>query len=638
MSSSGTARGVQPRSTVSCIQAVRDYITKMASETGMKVLVMDAETTGIVSMVYTQTQILQHEVFLIDSIEHSRTDRMAHLKAIYFLRPTHDNIRLLQEEFKEPQYGEYHLFFSNTVRDGMIQQLAEADEHEVVQQIQELYADFVPINADLVSLNIPSTAGLYEGTRIDQTTFDRIQQGICAMLLALKRRPLIRYQGKSETCMHVAESVLSIMDAEQDLFAFKRVEVQPLLLLLDRRDDPVTPLLNQWTYQAMVHELIGISNNRVDLRGRPGVPKDLVEIVLSSDQDPFFAANMFLNYGDLAEEVKTMMDHFQAKTKSSKDISSIADMQAFVESYPEFRKLSGDVTKHVTLLGEINRLVDQLSLMEVSQVEQELACTEDHGTAIAEVETLLRKPTIALANKLRLVLLYTLRYERDPSNRVDKFVELLGAAGASSEQQRLVTTIRTHYGARVRTGDLFGNKSMLTVMKKQLHRSVKGVQNVYTQHTPLLAQILESVTKGMLSEASHPYLGSELPATAKKKTPTEIIVFMVGGATYEEAKVVGEMNAANPGVRIILGGTSVLSGEAFISEISCLSEDSGMSSSVGAGAGPGGGTCGTTAWDVASSIASIAPQNVDRKRIVTIASSVSSTVSAGMNTALGKLQ
>ena len=29
---------------------------------GMKVLVMDAETTGIVSMVYTQTQILQHEV------------------------------------------------------------------------------------------------------------------------------------------------------------------------------------------------------------------------------------------------------------------------------------------------------------------------------------------------------------------------------------------------------------------------------------------------------------------------------------------------------------------------------------------------------------------------------------------------
>ena len=34
------------------------------------------------------------------------------------------------------------------------------------------------------------------------------------------------------------------------------------MLIVDRRDDPVTPLLAQWTYQAMVHELLGISNNR----------------------------------------------------------------------------------------------------------------------------------------------------------------------------------------------------------------------------------------------------------------------------------------------------------------------------------------------------------------------------------------
>ena len=46
--------------TFSCISAVRDYVSKMSTDvSGMKVLVMDAETTGIVSMVYTQTQILQ---------------------------------------------------------------------------------------------------------------------------------------------------------------------------------------------------------------------------------------------------------------------------------------------------------------------------------------------------------------------------------------------------------------------------------------------------------------------------------------------------------------------------------------------------------------------------------------------------
>ena len=46
--------------TMSMITAIRDYVTKMVTDVaGMKVLVMDAETTGIVSMVYTQTQILQ---------------------------------------------------------------------------------------------------------------------------------------------------------------------------------------------------------------------------------------------------------------------------------------------------------------------------------------------------------------------------------------------------------------------------------------------------------------------------------------------------------------------------------------------------------------------------------------------------
>lgn len=38
---------------------------------------------------------------------------------------------------------------------------------------------------------------------------------------------------------------------ESGLFDFRRSEVSPLLLVVDRRDDPVTPLLNQWTYQVV---------------------------------------------------------------------------------------------------------------------------------------------------------------------------------------------------------------------------------------------------------------------------------------------------------------------------------------------------------------------------------------------------
>lgn len=79
------------------------------------------------------------------------------------------------------------------------------------------------------------------------------------------------------------------------------------LLILDRRDDPVTPLLNQWTYQAMVHELLGIQNNRVDLKHLKNVSDEMKEVVLSCDDDEFFRKIMFSNFGDVAESIRNLV-------------------------------------------------------------------------------------------------------------------------------------------------------------------------------------------------------------------------------------------------------------------------------------------------------------------------------------------
>jgi vacuolar protein sorting-associated protein 45 len=62
---------------------------------------------------------------------------------------------------------------------------------------------------------------------------------------------------------------------EGQLFDFRKTDTPPVLLILDRRNDPVTPLLSQWTYQAMVHGMIGIQNGRVDLSNVPDIKKEL---------------------------------------------------------------------------------------------------------------------------------------------------------------------------------------------------------------------------------------------------------------------------------------------------------------------------------------------------------------------------
>lgn len=53
-------------------------------------------------------------------------------------------------------------------------------------------------------------------------------------------------------------------------------------------------------------------------------------------------------------------------------------MKRFVEEYPEFKRLGGNVTKHVTLVGELSRLVERDNLLGVSEVEQSLASQESH--------------------------------------------------------------------------------------------------------------------------------------------------------------------------------------------------------------------------------------------------------------------
>lgn len=52
----------------------------------------------------------------------------------------------------------------------------------------------------------------------------------------------------------------------------------------------------------MVHELLGLNNNRIDLSRVPGISKDLREVVLSAENDEFYA-NVSLNTPPLLSHV-----------------------------------------------------------------------------------------------------------------------------------------------------------------------------------------------------------------------------------------------------------------------------------------------------------------------------------------------
>ncbi|XP_061123214.1 vacuolar protein sorting-associated protein 45 isoform X1 [Syngnathus typhle] len=517
-------------------------------------------STSVVSVVYTQSEILQKEVYLFERIDSQGRESMKHLKAICFLRPSKENVQHLIQELRRPKYSVYFIYFSNVISKSEIKALAEADEQEVVAEVQEFYGDFIAVNPHVFSLNLQ---GVAKGRSWDPSMLLRCTQGLTSVLLALKKCPMIRYQLSSDMAKRLAESVKQIITKEYELFDFRKTEVPPLLLILDRSDDAVTPLLNQWTYQAMVHELLGLNNNRIDLSGVPGISKDLREVVLSADNDDFYANNLYLNFGEIGSNIKNLMEDFQKKRpKGQQKLESISDMKAFVDNYPQFKKMSGTVSKHVTVVGELSRLVAERRLMEVSEVEQELACQNDHNGAQQNVRRLLRDSRVTELDAVRLVALYALRYERHAASVLPALLDELARRGVSDRHRKMVQCVVEYGGKRVRGGELMAPTDAVAITK-QFFKGLKGVENVYAQHRPLLHDTLDQLLKGRLKDTHFPYLG----ASSLRDRPQDVVVFMIGGATYEEALSVYNLNRSTPGARVVLGGTSMLNTKSFLEEV-----------------------------------------------------------------------
>ena len=103
-------------SETSCVRAVQFYVNKIlrprdrAREvTGMKCLLLDRDTKGMVAMVFSMGELLQRDVFLVETLD-AKHEALGHLKAVCLLRPTQANVKELCRHLREPKFLEDHVF------------------------------------------------------------------------------------------------------------------------------------------------------------------------------------------------------------------------------------------------------------------------------------------------------------------------------------------------------------------------------------------------------------------------------------------------------------------------------------------------------------------------------------------------
>merc|ERR1719223_22926 len=135
-------------------------------------------------------------------------------------------------------------------------------------------------------------------------------------------------------------------------------------------------------------------------------------------------------------------------------------------------------------------------------------------------------------------------------------------AGLESKSVEIVDAMLAYAGESKRAPGLFSGGGLMSQLGKTLHSSVIGVENVYTQHVPLLSQTIDSISKNKLNNSTFPLLTG-----SSSSKPTLVVVYMVGGVTMEEATKVSEFNAASSGMHVLLGGSSVQNSSSFMKEV-----------------------------------------------------------------------
>jgi vacuolar protein sorting-associated protein 45 len=150
------------------------------------------------------------------------------------------------------------------------------------------------------------------------------------------------------------------------------------LVITTRREDIISPLLSQWTYQAMIGELLGMKDNIVNMKKHKTFSmSDEDEYVLNIFEDETFAKNIHSNYGTLAANLKAHLEEHTKQNYQRLNIESVESMHRVLDRLPETKRKEKCLNKHINISSVISRLIQERNLLDLSKFEQDCSTRYD---------------------------------------------------------------------------------------------------------------------------------------------------------------------------------------------------------------------------------------------------------------------
>ena len=373
---------------------------------------------------------------------------------------------------------------------------------------------------------------------------------------------------------------------------------RPLLVILDRNTDLITPIQHTSTYQALIDDMLTHNANRVEFDvttetsgKRPKTVKKKFD--LDPDQDPFYSRHKFHPFPEAIESNGADLQEVTAKEQAIRSkaagnevpdpSASATDLATAVDSLPALLDRKKQLEVHTSILQAVMNQVAARDVPQFFELEISLATgtyKNDPNRAKTEVLELLTDPTKGnIDDKLRLVVVYVLTTNAktaDVDEVAEAVKEAMNKTGADGKplldkegKMRLeIGTKALGYLKQLRSMNMLPLSSSLQEIESSSSAAGSSVfssvfNKATSQATGLLAKAADRVSS-MLGKNHKHYATQVVENLCEMKPGTEDDDFL-----YLDPRVKGDVNVQK--LRT-MSRSPVLETTAFVIGGGCYSE------------------------------------------------------------------
>lgn len=399
--------------------------------------------------------------------------------------------------------------------------------------------------------------------------------------VSLGEYPKVRFYQPKEAlhdaqvlCYHLANLTQKALDG----YAQKHHDFPPpssrppsVLLITDRSMDLLAPLVHEFTYQAMSHDLLPIKDGEkvtYHVSINKGEEEQDMEL---QEKDETWVENRHRHMKDTIDTLMTKFQKFVAETPGATNdgtptnLNMIKDMLA---NMPKFQQLKDAYTLHLAMSEDCMNYFQQHKLPEIQSLEQSLATGYDENfrkpkNTLQDVVRLLDDEAITRGDRLRLVMTWLIyRY-----GVIEEDIKRL-LAHAQLDQDHFETVKNLEQlGARVTSALKDLKTAPPPLFPIDTTQELDEEYGLIRYH-PNVKHMLENLCQGTLDAEAFPYtrppmdanddpaavqnsLRAAKPSWAsrtgagsvrRQDNRQRLIVFMAGGATFSESRACYEVS------------------------------------------------------------------------------------------------